>query len=1084
MSKLRYTVNPFPGIRNFESDEDYLFFGRDQQISDVIGLLSATHFLALIGYSGSGKSSLIKAGIIPGITKYKTVNGAEGSWSTIYFRPNGNPFNSFAESLINTLGDNKYENEEQHVKTTARYLKQDAGNLQNVYQKFVNEVDKNWLIVIDQFEEVFRFRNNISEDNGPNDTQQFIDLLLSGLHNSNLPVYIMVSMRSDFLDNCTEFKGLPHAINKGSYLLPKVSNEGIYDIITKPAEVCDGTIAADLVTRLMGDLNDNLDQLPVLQHAMMRTWDHWKQYETNDTEISIAHYEAIGTMEAALSIHAEEIYNGLGERKQKVAEKIFKALTDVTINSKGTRRPAQLFELMELANASEQEVVDVVDEFRAPGRAFLMPIYTVGLEEDSVIDIAHESLMRVWIRLKDWVYAEEKSAELYMRLSKSADMYQQGKAGLWVDPDLALAIKWQQDNQPTVAWATRYDPAFERAMAFLEYSKKESLFKIEQRARKQANELRRARRTAIILGTASILSILLLVFALNLKFKAEASEKRALDNEKKLKIEGIEADLQKKQAVLQQKIAEQQQSIASQQQTLAEEQKLTAISERRNAELQQLVAVAQSREANIQRTQALYLKRQADTARIAAVDSGKAAQRQRDNAIVARREVETLRMLTEARSIAFKSNQLSGDAQKDTLSMQMAFLSYVINREYGGTGQNRAIYNALKAQLNRYYSKVLRYSYGVKTNPNGYDFRGALFINNNDFFTACDDGTIKEWVITASPVQIKAKKVSKGIGESITAIALSPDKKYLLGRTVNGKVSIWNADNIAAMPVLLPDAVGKAQYATFLPANDDYRVLVKNDKYAGIYSFGKNGNKLLNRYVLCKASADNASQAGCVQVKKNGVNVFVAQGATVCALNFDNSGELTAMNTVIALREKISSLAVSGNNSTLAVGTDAGSVEMYDITGAKPSLDARMNSHGSRVTGLSFNRDQSTLASGSLDNTVRLVKWQNKDDKGEDLIFQERKSWVRNIAISPNYKYVLSVGQSGLIQLWPVTERIVLQELTGIADNKRIITGDLKDREIEKEIGADIYRRLWAGKYKNFQDFWTAMTNKYINRSA
>jgi hypothetical protein len=113
-----------------------------------------------------------------------------------------------------------------------------------------------------------------------------------------------------------------------------------------------------------------------------------------------------------------------------------------------------------------------------------------------------------------------------------------------------------------------------------------------------------------------------------------------------------------------------------------------------------------------------------------------------------------------------------------------------------------------------------------------------------------------------------------------------------------------------------------------------------------------------------------------------------------------------------------------------------------------------------------------------------LVKWQSKDDKGEDLIFQDRKSWVRNIAISPNYKYVLSVGQLGLMQLWPVTERIVLQELTGINDNKKIITGDLKDREIEKQIGADIYKRLWAGKYKNFQDFWTAMTNKYINRSA
>ena len=1084
MSKARYTVNPFPGIRNFEPEEDYLFFGRDQQIGDVTRLLSATHFLALIGYSGSGKSSLIKAGIIPAITKQKNSAVPTGGWTTIYFRPDGNPFYSFANSLLTVAGDNAYTDEDEHVKLTASYLKHEAGNLHNVYDKYKNDNEKNWLIVIDQFEEVFRFRNN-QEGDDHNDSQAFINLLLSGLANSELPVYIMISMRSDFLDNCTEFEGLPEAINKASYLLPKVTRNGIYDIITQPVAVCNAQISPDLVDNLMSDLSDNLDQLPVLQHAMMRTWDYWKSHESNDTEIDTSHYEAIGTMEAALSIHAEEIYSGLGERKQKIAEKIFKALTDVTTNSKGTRRPAQLWELMELTGANERDVVDVVDEFRAPGRAFLMPVYTVGLEEDTVIDIAHESIMRVWARLKDWVYAEEKSAELYMRLSKSADLYQQGKAGLWVDPDLALAIKWQQDNKPTVAWAKRYDPAFERAISFLEYSKKESLFKIEQRARKQANELKRARRTAIILGTASILSILLLVFALNLKFKAEASEKRALQNEKELKVEGVEADLQRKQAILQQKIAEQQQSIAAQQQTLAEEQKLTAISERRNAELQKLVAETQSHEANVQRQQALYQKRQADTARFAAVDSGKVAQRQRDNAIVSRREVETLRMLSEARSIAFKSNQLSGDAQKDTLSMQMAFLSYVINREYGGTGQNRAIYDALKAQVNRYYSKVLRYTYGVKLNPNGYDLRSVVFINNTDFFTAGDDGTIKQWTITSAPVQIKATKTSRSIGQSISAIVLSPDKKFLMSHTVSGKINLWDAANLSASPLVLPDLLSKVQFVTFLPAEDDYRLLIKNDKYAGVYGYSKAGIKLLGRHQLSKASGDNTSQGGVVQVKKNGVSVFVSQGTSVCQLNFNNNGDLIDQNVAFTLRDKISSMTISGDNNTLAAGTDAGNVEIYDLSGAKPTPELRLNNHASRVTGMIFNRDQSTLATGSLDNTVRLVKWKSKkDDKGEDLIFQDRKGWVRNIALSPNYRYILSVGQSGLMQLWPLTERIALRELTGIEANKRIVMGDVDEREIEKEIGTDIYKKLWAGKYKTFQEFWTAMANKYINGTA
>ncbi|UEG55100.1 hypothetical protein LLH06_09010 [Mucilaginibacter daejeonensis] len=1083
MSRTRYTVDPFPGIRNFESDEDHLFFGRDRTIADVTQLLSSTRFLALIGYSGSGKSSLIKAGIIPAVVRGSDAD--QEKWATIYFRPDGDPFRSFAEALMNNSEVDAYHDDDDHVNILARYLKNDAPDLQKVHERFSTARQPNWLIVIDQFEEVFRFRDAGLESDDHHDTQRFIDLILSGVRSAGLPVYVMVSMRSDFLDNCTQFNGLSQAINKGSYLLPRVTTEGIYDIITKPVAVCHGHITDGLVQRLMADLSTDLDQLPVLQHAMMRTWDHWKQHSATDSELSIAHYEAVGTMSSALSIHAEEIYTGLSERKQRIAEKIFKALTDVTVSNKGTRRPAQLWELIELSGATEQEVVDVIDEFRAPGRAFLMPVYTVGLEEDTVIDIAHESIMRIWTRLRDWVLAEERSAELYLRLSKAADLYQQGKGGIWVDPDLAQAVKWQQDEQPTAAWAQRYDPAFERAMAFLTYSKKENAFKLEQRAQKQANELRRARRTAIILGTASVFALLLLVLALNLKFKAEASEKRALDNEKQMKVEGAEADLQRKQAVLQQKIAEQQQSIASQQQSLAEEQKLTAISERHNAELQKSLAIAQGREAEVQRQKAVYQKRQADTARVAALDSGKVAARQRDNAIVARREVETLRMLTEARSIAFKSTQLAGDAQKDTLSVQMAFLSYVINREYGGTGLNRAIYDALKAQLNRYYNKVLRYTYGVKTDAGGYDLRNAVFTANNEFFTAGDDGIVKQWGITNTPVQIRLKKATRSVGEGITSINLSADKKLLLGRTLNGRVMIWNVADLTLLPSILPDAAIKAQYVNFIPASSGYRLVVKSDKFAGIYNYNAGAYKLVNRYQLCRSSFDNASQSGCTQVIGDKVNIYLAQGNSVCLLTLNDDADLVAINTVITLRDKVSSMTLSNNDKLLAIGTDGGNTELYDITGSRPTLDSRFNSHSSRVTGITFNRDQSTLITGSLDNTVRLSKWQSsKEDKGEDLIFQERKSWVRNIAVSPNYRYVLSVGQRGILQLWPATERVALQELTDITADRKLITGDVKEHDIEKEIGADIYKKLWAGKYKSFDDFWTAMVTKYITKAS
>jgi len=1081
MSELIHHSNPFPGIRNFEPEEDYLFFGRDEQISNMLGILSDKHFLALIGYSGSGKSSLIKAGIIPAISKGKMDKGGENGWETIYFRPEDDPFNSFAAALYKIFGLDAAD-QDTFIQETVDFLKQDKTDFYQIYKKFNTVKDKNWLVFVDQFEEMFRFRNSDYSEQDLKQAQKFVQIILSVLNQSDLPVYVAITMRSDFIDSTTEFIGFPEALNEVFYLLPKFFGPSLREAIVKPIEVCGGQITDRLVERLIIDADDKSERLPVLQHALMRTWDYWKLNRIGDEPLDIPHYEAIGTMSMALSIHAEEIYNSItSTRGKQITETIFKALNDLSKDKKGTRRPVPLKDLISLTQASEEDVIDIIDHFRAQGRAFLLPYY-IQLTPETIIDIAHESIMRLWQRLKNWIEEETRSAELYLRLSDSAKLYQQGKTGLWIDTDLALAIKWQEDNKPNSLWASRYDPAFERAITFLDYSKKEYQSKIDQKAKKQARELKSARRTAIILGSASIISILFLVFALNLKFKAEASEKVALENGKKLKVAGIEADLQKKQAILQERIAEQQKSIAAQQQNIAEDQRRNAITEQKNAELQRAAAIDSGKVAKLQRDRAIDQKKQADIAKVAALDSGKVAQLQRDKAVSATHEVENLRMLSESRSIAFKSNQLLGDAQKDTLSMQMAFLSYVINNEYGGSAQNRAIYDALKGQLNHYYNKVLRYTYGVKINPGNYDFRTAAYISNNEFFTAGDDGTVKEWQVSNSPMQINLKKISRTIAESIYSIDLSPDKKYLLGRLGGGRIVVWNAGNLSAPPLILSDpALASAQYATFLPIEGSSTIFIKSDKYAYIYDFTSTGFTLKNKYGLCKVSGDNTSQAGCYKTEKYGVTVYVAQGSSVCALNFNTKAELTGQSAVFSLNEKISTMAISPNEHLLAIGTDGGSINLYNIAGAKPIFDTRLSKHSSRVTGLAFTQNESALASGSLDNSIKVGGWQNLS-KSEDLIFQERKGWIRDIVMSPDNRYVLAMGQSGVLQLWPLTELTVLQELTTVANNKKIIKSAVKEREMEKEIGDDVYKTL-VNKYKSksFSDFWNKMTNKYIN---
>ena len=168
-------------------------------------------------------------------------------------------------------------------------------------------------------------------------------------------------------------------------------------------------------------------------------------------------------MEKALSDHANEAYDELNEREKEICESIFKSLTERGSDNKGVRRPSRLDELANIAQASEEEVMSVIDTFRKSGRSFLTT--SAGeISSESIIDISHESLMRIWIRLITWVEEEANAVQLYVRLSNAAELHQEGKAGLWRPPDLHLATNWREKQKPSVTWAKRYASGFERTM--------------------------------------------------------------------------------------------------------------------------------------------------------------------------------------------------------------------------------------------------------------------------------------------------------------------------------------------------------------------------------------------------------------------------------------------------------------------------------------------------------------------------------------------------------------------------------------------------------------------------------------------
>jgi len=495
--------NPFPGLRPFREEEEYLFFGRESQVDAMVDKLASTHFLAVVGTSGCGKSSLVNCGLRPALHRGLMAH-AGTSWRMAQFRPGGDPLAAMAGALAQdgVLFSDFHAGGlslEAIVDTTLRMSKL---GLIDIFEQAQLDKNVNLLVVVDQFEELFRYRQLAAEGQESihdvkEEVRAFVNLLLEAMKQTDYPIYVVLTMRSDFLGDCARYPGLAEAINAGQYLVPRKTRDERRAAISGPVHVSGAILSPVLLTRLVNDVGDNPDQLSILQHAMHRTWNCWQNEGADNDPLNLTHYQSIGTMSHALDQHAEKAYAELAsERLQLVCEKMFKALTDKATDPRGVRRPTTLGTLCALSDATVEEVTAVIDAFRQPSRSFLMPPAGEALEKDTVIDISHESLMRVWHRLNTWADEEAHSARMYRRLVDTAALYKAGQASLYQDPELQHVLEWRDQNQPNEFWASRYQAGYASAMNFLEQSsavrevarKKEAKRREAEKKKKQSRE--------------------------------------------------------------------------------------------------------------------------------------------------------------------------------------------------------------------------------------------------------------------------------------------------------------------------------------------------------------------------------------------------------------------------------------------------------------------------------------------------------------------------------------------------------------------------------------------------------------------
>ncbi|MFL2865990.1 MAG: hypothetical protein ACJZ8Y_12325 [Pirellulaceae bacterium] len=559
-------MNPFPGLRPFGEEEDYLFFGREAQTTDLLELLRAQRFLAVVGSSGSGKSSLVRAGMLPALYG-GTMAGVGSDWETVVLRPGGDPLLNLAEAMV-TAELYDPEDPEAPLQIRATLSRSRQGLVQAVQFSEMSPAS-NLLIVVDQFEELFRFRGT-SEEHEERATE-FVKLLLNAAKTEERSIYVVITMRSDYIGDCSHLPGLAEAVNDGKYLIPKLTRDQRRDAIMMPAAVGGGSISESLVQQLLNDVGDDADQLPILQHALMRIWDFWERDHAEGEPVALRHYDAVGGMANALSNHADEVYHELpGDESRELTRRIFQAITERGGDERGIRRPTRMDRLCRIVDGAPEDVKLVLDAYRRVGRTFVMPTEGMELTGETVVDISHESLMRVWRRLSHWVEEESQNARIYTRLAETAELYEQELAGVYRDPDLAIALAWREHSEPSEAWAKRYRKGFRKAIEFLDESyettRAEEIAGEEARQREleQAKlvarlQARAKKRLSVLLGCialAFIASVVMYFDSLEQRRIAEENRLAAVSNAQKSELLAEAAAASEAEAQKQAQIAE------------------------------------------------------------------------------------------------------------------------------------------------------------------------------------------------------------------------------------------------------------------------------------------------------------------------------------------------------------------------------------------------------------------------------------------------------------------------------------------------------------------------------------------------
>jgi WD40 repeat protein len=999
---------PYRGLEGFNEEHARFFFGRERLTQELIFRLRPSpngqenRFLAILGASGSGKSSLARAGLVPALRRGE-IDGSE-SWPIAVFRPGRDPIESLAVALVALDAESKpsavavqglmagLRAEENTLHLTTRLALRDTSESRRI------------VLLIDQFEEVFTLC-----DDDRTRKSLFANLAYAATITGGRTV-VVLTMRADFYAKCGPYPALAAAMSAHQLLVGPMTEDEIRVAIERPAQLAGGEFEPGLVELLLNDVSGRPGALPLLQFALTELWQR-----RDGRRLSVSAYNAFDGLEGALKNRADQILSSFDPAQRELCRRIFLSLTQPGEGTEDTKRRASFGELT--AAGADVEAVETVVSRLADAR-----LITTGQDPTdparNSVEVAHEALIRGWAQLREWVDADRAGLRVHRRLTESAlewDRHDRDPDLLYAGARLATAREWSETHGGELG--TLEVDFLAAGLAAERKKKNDSLAaaqrlaeaeaararEVEQRSRERARYLRR-----ISIGLATGLVILSFLsgftgsqwkIAEKAKELAEAAQNRAEAETKLAEAYNAVADTALERERHQGELARKAEERAREQAQHADALRLAAQASLRQHDQYDLALLlsveAFHKDPTYETRSALFSTvslnprlnhyQYGHTGQVWSVafspDGKTLASAPNDNKIILS-DVDTGK--GRDKPLEGHSNRVNGMAfSPDGKTLASASFDKTVILWDVGTGKARG------EPLTGHNGLVL----GVAFSPDG-----------KTLASASNDNTIILWDVDTG----KARgEPLKGHNLGVRGVAFSPDGKTLASASFDMTVILWDVDTRKARGEPLTGHKGGVAGVAFSP---DGKTLA---------SASQDTTVILWDVGTGKARGEPLKDRGIM----TGV-AFSPDGKTLASAFYDNTIILWDVGTGKARGEPltghkggVAGVAFNADGKTLASASYDTTIILWDV-GTGKARGEPLTGHKGDVAGVAFSPDGKSLASASFDRTVILWDLDTGKARGEPL--KGHNGIVTGVTFSPDGKTLASASFDYTGQLWDV----------------------------------------------------------------